>query len=347
MTEFLIQENQPRLDYTTSTDLKEFQKKSFLQYIGSKRKLLPHIIKYLRGNTIVDLMAGTHSVGYFLKDKKRVIANDVMKYSYLIGKAIIESSILKLQPLDISYNSNFNFFEKHYSGTYFTRKQCQDLDSIKFSIEELLDEHLKACYYSCVFNILDRVGTTAGHFDGYLKQNTKKAQIRKDKDVIDYFKREVESFNNKENKFGSKVYNLDAFNLLDRMSNVDTIYIDPPYNHRQYSTLYHIIEMFVQYSGKLKKCLYKYPEDRYISPFCHKTKAFDAFNLLLKKASEKSKRVVFSYSNKGTVPIDKLTQIFNKYFCNIEVDKINYYHRKQKTSKGKGIVLEYIFSLSS
>ena len=322
-----------------------FLLKNFLQYIGSKRKLISIIFKHIKGHKIVDLMAGTHSLGFFLKDKKKVIANDVMQYSFLIGKAIVEGSTLKLRPLEIEYNKQFKFFEKNYAGTYFTLKQCQDLDAIKYSIEELKDEYVKACYYSCVFNILDRIGTTAGHFDGYLKQNTVKAKIRRDKDAIKYFENEVRDFFNKENKYNSRVYNLDAVDLLGEIEGVDTIYIDPPYNHRQYNTLYHILEMFVKYSGALKNCLYKYPEERYFSPYCYKSRAISAFDDLIKLACCKSNHIIFSYSNNGIVPIKKLIMIFEKYFDEINKEEIRYYHRKQKTSKGNGIVTEYIFSL--
>ena len=134
---------------------------------------------------------------------------------------------------------------------------------------------------------------------------------------------------------------------MDDIEEVDTIYIDPPYNHRQYSTLYHILEMFVKYSGKLKECMYKYPLERYFSPYSYKSKALEAFERLIRKASDKSSIIVFSYSNKGLVSIRKLKSIFIKYFDNIKQEKIKYYHRKQKTSKGKGIVSEYIFSMSN
>jgi len=346
MTQFLTQNIETNNYIELNNEYTEFLNRSFLQYIGSKRKLLPFILKYIKGNIIVDLMAGTHSLGYFLKDKKKVIANDIMQYSYVIGKAIVESSILSLKPLKIEFSYKNNFFEKNYSGTYFTTKQCRDLDAIKYSIEQLNNDYLKACYYSCVFNILDRIGTTAGHFDGFLKKNTKKAQTRKNKEVLKYFENEVKKFKSKENKFGSKVYNLDAIDLLDSIKKADTIYIDPPYNHRQYSTLYHILEMFVKYSGKLKDCMYKYPEDRYFSPYCYKSKAFKAFDDLIKKAREKTNHVVFSYSNKGIISIAKLKALFRKYFDDIHIEQIYYYHRKQKTSKGKGFVSEFIFSLN-
>ena len=342
MTEYQIIEQTPT---EKKKDFELIKEKNFLQYIGSKRKLLSKITSYIEGELIVDLMAGTHSLGFFLKDKKQILANDVMKYSYIIGKAILESSILELEPLDIKSNSNYTFFQDHYSGTYFTQEQCQDFDALKFSIESLKNKHLKACYYSCVFNIMDRVGTTAGHFDGFLKKSTQKAQRRKNKKVLKYFQKEVKQFKNKKNKYDSEVYNLKDTDFLKQIEKVDTIYIDPPYNHRQYSTLYHIPEMFVRYSGELKDCLYQYPKDRYFSPYCYKTKAKTAFDELIELSARKTDHVVFSYSNKGLVPVKALMKIFKKHFKTLKKMEIPYYHRQQKTSRGSGMVKELIFSM--
>jgi len=336
---------EPYITISKNTDTYFQEEHSFLQYIGSKRKLIKNIVKNFKGNLIVDLMAGTHSLGFFLKDKVRVLANDVMKYSYIIGKAIIESSISDLPLIDIEFSNNYNFFERNYAGTYFTLEQCKDLDGIKYSIEKINDFNLKACYYSSLFNILDRIGTTAGHFDGFLNSNTKKAIKRKDKDVKEYFNREVLNFSNKPNKYGSKVFNMESIDFLNQLTKADTIYIDPPYNHRQYSTLYHIPEMFIRYSGEIKKCKYKYPKDRYFSPYCYRSKALDAFRRLIMICSNKCDNVVFSYSNKGILSIENLKNLFSDYFSKIRVEQIDYYHRKQKTSKGYGFVKEYIFTL--
>jgi len=65
-----------------------------MKYMGSKRPLLdfvvPIIKKYSReGQTILDLFAGTHSIGYSLKGQFQIVANDIQEYSIAIGKAII------------------------------------------------------------------------------------------------------------------------------------------------------------------------------------------------------------------------------------------------------------------
>ena len=72
-----------RKDFNETVNLlaeSQFYEKTFLQYIGSKRKLMPSLVKHITGKVIVDLMAGTHSLGYYFKDKKKVYANDIINY---------------------------------------------------------------------------------------------------------------------------------------------------------------------------------------------------------------------------------------------------------------------------
>ena len=66
---------------------------STIQYIGSKTKLAHFITKFFQGPTILDLMAGSHAIGLAAKHKFQVIANDVMYYSYIIGKAYLQSNM--------------------------------------------------------------------------------------------------------------------------------------------------------------------------------------------------------------------------------------------------------------
>jgi len=68
-----------------------------MKYMGSKRLLVDFIVPVIReysdeGQTILDLFAGTHSVGYALKASYRIIANDIQEYSLAIGQAIISNA---------------------------------------------------------------------------------------------------------------------------------------------------------------------------------------------------------------------------------------------------------------
>ena len=74
---------------------------STLQYMGSKTRIISQIcepiIKNSNIRTVVDLFAGTGSVGYALKSHKNVISNDIEYYSYIINQAILNGCSLSLR----------------------------------------------------------------------------------------------------------------------------------------------------------------------------------------------------------------------------------------------------------
>lgn len=68
-----------------------------IRYLGNKRRLLPIIDELMHsnhkpGSTVIDIFAGSSSVGYHLLNDYRIVTNDIEGYSYFIGKALIESS---------------------------------------------------------------------------------------------------------------------------------------------------------------------------------------------------------------------------------------------------------------
>lgn len=73
--------------------MNQYNEISTLQYMGSKARIISHIcdpiIKNESIKTIVDLFAGTGSVGYALKSYKNIISNDIEYYSYIINQAIL------------------------------------------------------------------------------------------------------------------------------------------------------------------------------------------------------------------------------------------------------------------
>ena len=73
--------------------MNQYNEISTLQYMGSKTRILSHICDPIIRNksirTVVDLFAGTGSVGYALKSYKNVIRNDIEYYAYIINQAIL------------------------------------------------------------------------------------------------------------------------------------------------------------------------------------------------------------------------------------------------------------------
>lgn len=73
--------------------MNQYNEISTLQYMGSKTRIISHICEPIIKNksikTVVDLFAGTGSVGYALKSHKNIISNDLEYYAYIINHAIL------------------------------------------------------------------------------------------------------------------------------------------------------------------------------------------------------------------------------------------------------------------
>jgi len=85
------------------------------KYMGSKKPILDFIAKELEsltepGDIIVDLMAGTHTIGYALKGRCRIIANDIQRYSLVIGE-----TLLNYYPQPLFNGEAVTAFKKYYS----------------------------------------------------------------------------------------------------------------------------------------------------------------------------------------------------------------------------------------
>jgi len=74
------------------------------KYMGSKKAILKFVADELvrltePGDIVVDLMAGTHTIGYALKNRCRIVANDIQHFSRVIGESLL------------NYNPRFRFAE--------------------------------------------------------------------------------------------------------------------------------------------------------------------------------------------------------------------------------------------
>jgi len=68
-----------------------------IKYMGNKRQLLPALVPVLThrlsvGGTLLDLFAGTHAVGFALRTRGAIWANDVQTYSAVLGEALLRTA---------------------------------------------------------------------------------------------------------------------------------------------------------------------------------------------------------------------------------------------------------------
>lgn len=297
-----------------------------MNYIGSKLKLcqhfLPETIKSVCGadlsqKTFCDIFAGTGIVGRTFKTSvKKVISNDIEYYSYILNKNYIENH----RPLENAENlvSELNelslcvdgFIYKNYclggngERQYFSDENGKKIDSIRIKIEEWKNTGKinKSMYYFLLASLLesaDKVANTASVYGAYLKNLKKSAK----KQMI------LESADFELNDNEHEVFKSDANELITRISG-DILYLDPPYNTRQYGANYHILNTIAEYKPfvpKGKTGLREYTRSKY----CSVSSVKEEFENLIKNAN--FKYIFLSYNNEGLMSVEDVRRIMRKY----------------------------------
>ena len=315
-----------------------------MNYIGSKKSLLQFleesIYQVVGKNDFIflDLFAGTGAVGQHFKSKGHtIIANDLQYYSFVLNKNYIENyEILKflslenelmgLKNLDHKERANFvcNFLDnltltegfifnnyclagtinQEFQRQYFSDENGKKIDTIRKKIQEW-QENSKITsheYYFLLATLLenaDKVANTASVYGAFLKQLKKSAQQK--------FFMKPANFVLSNNKHS--VYNENIETLISQVEG-DVLYLDPPYNHRQYAPNYHLLETIVKYDNPAiagKTGLRNYVNQK--SKFSQKTAVLKAFASIIQQA--KVKYIFLSYNNEGLLTMQEIENIMS------------------------------------
>ena len=324
-----------------------------MNYIGSKLKLsswLKETISGVVGNTedkiFCDLFAGTGVVGRtFKKSVKNVIANDMEYYAYVLNRNYIQNH----KPLRYELIEELNrvegvegFIYKNYclgSGSgrqYFSDENGKKIDAIRVKIEEWFKkrEISEDEYFFLLASLIesaDKVANTASVYGAFLKHLKKSAQ----KPLV------VEPAFFEINENSHEVFLSDANALIEKIEG-DILYLDPPYNQRQYGANYHLLNTIAEYKPFLPKGktgLRPYKR----SKFCQRSEVIEAFYDLVAKA--KFDYIFLSYNDEGLMEqrvIQKVMQNFGEY----DVVKRGYQRYKaNKRDYKKSYTTEYLHIL--
>lgn len=298
------------------------------RYIGCKTKLLDFIYKtvsdlgYGNNNSFADIFAGTGVVAYkFAENGYKTIINDNLYSNYVIYKALfgkspiridlMKSEIDMLNKLDSSSLDN-NYFSNVYGNKYYSVNDAKKIGHIRDYIEDNKNKYNEREYFyliSCLLYAIDKTANTVGHFESFLKR------IPADRGV------ELELFSIDENLEETAIYNEDA-NQLVRHISADIVYIDPPYNARQYVNFYHVLENVARWNKpvEFEGNSMKFKRDELKSGYCRTNTATKLFEDLIDHA--KCKLIVVSYNNTykagsissvNTISSDDIIRILKKH----------------------------------
>ncbi|HET8808848.1 MAG TPA: DNA adenine methylase [Flavobacteriaceae bacterium] len=294
-----------------------------MNYIGSKNKLSSWIEKTVSQNiskplsevVFCDLFAGTGIVGRTFKpDVKQVIANDVEFYSYVLLKNYIGNhQPLNFRPFLDELNQlkgQTGIISEEFSEggsanrLYFSKENGQKIDAVRQQIERWkiageIDENLYFFLLASLLESADKVANTASVYGAFLKKI--KASAAK--------KLTIEPALFSETKNPGKVFQEDGNSLIKKISG-DVLYLDPPYNARQYGANYHLLNTIAKYDTFVPKGKTGL-RDYYKSAYCQKGKVVENFENLIENAQ--FQYVFLSYNNEGLMPPEIIREIMEKY----------------------------------
>lgn len=216
------------------------------RYLGNKYKLLPFITRVVESEcpkieTVADIFSGTGAVASAFQDKV-LITNDLMYSNYICNYAWFGAETYDPQRIVdfvTAYNAKTrlgeNYMTRNFADTYFSKSDCAKIGYIREDIERsykkgLLNRRERALLITSLLYAMDRIALTCGHYDAYRKG-------AKPEGTLELCVPMAQVHNNPLNQ----CFNEDANNLVKRME-ADLVYIDPPYNSRQYCDTYHLLE---------------------------------------------------------------------------------------------------------
>jgi adenine-specific DNA-methyltransferase len=308
-----------------------------MRYIGNKTRLLTFITRAIdrlgiRPGTAHDAFAGTSAVGRALKERGwRVASSDLMTYSYVFQRAYVvaqrvpslrelragdpelrdalhaarrrhpsrKSDLARIaQYLQTSLHPAAGFFAHHFAGErmYFTRENAERIETVRVTLHRWREEGLlpEDAYYLLLASLIegaDRVANTAGVYAAYIKswqpnalRPIQLAPVAPIKGVA-----------------GSTAHRGDAADVARMLGPIELLYVDPPYNSRQYPGYYHVPELIARgWNGEPPRLRGKtglLPADGQRSAWCSARHVRNALQELLEATG--ARHVLVSYNSEG------------------------------------------------
>lgn len=272
------------------------------RYTGSKYKLMEWIKTLItdncEGKTFFDVFAGTGVVTeYMIHDYEKYIINDFLHSNEVIYKGFLlqeNYDMDKLIKIVEKYNETNktklkdNYISINFGNKYFNQYDAKLIGKIREELEtQIAKKEINSKEYyillsSLLFSI-DKIANTCGHYDAY----------RKIDNIESKFKYELILPKQLKEKQKIEIYKEDS-NSLARKIKADIAFIDPPYNSRQYSRFYHVLENITKWEKPELYGTALKPKEENMSAYC-KTTAPKVFKDLIDNLNVKY--VVVTYNN--------------------------------------------------
>lgn len=336
-----------------------------MRYMGNKAKLTEFIEKHTphsgkESPTFVDLFSGTATVGgHFRKLGYVVTSADILYLSYVMQRALIQLPLeLKwngfpssgyqaaLDELNVTPGVEGYIFQTFTpEGTkdaehvrrYFSGDNGSKIDGIRQKVEEWravgrVSEDEYFFLLASVVESASRFSNVAGVYAAFLKQDDPRS-------LKPFY---LTALNIPAGPPGV-AHHASAEQVAPRIS-CDVLYLDPPYNSRQYAPNYHVLETIARYDNPEAKGvagIRPYPDEK--SKFCSKKQAPEALHFILKEATWQT--AMLSYNSEGIMSDEVINQTLGSFGTVIRHQKA---HRRFRSNSGgasrtKPVVSEYLY----
>lgn len=285
-----------------------------IKYIGSKRVLVPHIVRavsaFPESATVLDLFSGTSRVGRALKRAGRhVTANDHLAYAATLARCYIEADARIWS--DDARKLIAELACVPPKPGYFTRSFCEEarylhpkngarVDAIREAIAKReLPRELEAIALTSLMEAADRVDSTTGVQMAYLKEWAPRAS----NDLLLRVPDLAEG--------PGRALQMEAEEAAAAVE-VDVAYLDPPYNQHSYMGNYHVWESLVRWD---KPETYGIANKRihcrdYRSDFNSKRRIRQAIASVIEAV--RCKHLLVSFNNEGYLDRDEVVELLSQ-----------------------------------
>jgi adenine-specific DNA-methyltransferase len=331
------------------------------RYQGSKAKLVDWIWQHIADLdffTCLDAFGGTGAVAYRLKQAgKQVTYNDLLRFNYYIGLALIENSQTRLYPEEIEWLLQRHpaiayprFIQDNFYDIYFTDEENAWIDQTMTNIRQL-DDPLKfalaffalcqACIIKRPYNLFHRknlylrlaeVERSFGNkttWDSPFEQRFYDLAVQANQAVFD-------------NGYANCASNLDAEHVPGEY---DLVYVDTPYISKRgvgvdYYSFYHFLEGLTMYDEwgqhidrrSKHRRLKVQPND-----WANKRRIHAAFDNLFERYRDSI--LVVSYRSDGLPSELELSSLLQRYKQHVQVQRLPYTYALSNNSESQEMLL--------
>ena len=329
----------------TTGETEAFLTSQIITYIGNKRALLGFIeaaLEEVRKELhtdkleIVDLFAGSGIVSrYFKQHARRLIVNDLEKYSYVInGCYLANKSEIDLAELEWWYTYLQRELEKglksgfiselyaprdanHISEgerVFFTPRNARYIDTARQLINEI-PATIRHFFIAPLLTEASVKNNTSGVFKGFYKDRETGIGLYggKNQDALSRITRDIHLpfpiFSNYDCVI--ELHCTDANTLVDKLPMVDLAYIDPPYNQHPYGSNYFMLNLINDYERpeNISK-VSGIPTDWNRSTY---NKSKQACNALLDLCQRvKSRFLLISFNSEGFIKHEQMMELLSQ-----------------------------------